>query len=57
MTSIPLELETEYPGMSTSAYEHPREISAYLLADPDKYRASPGFLRLLDAVGQLSISP
>lgn len=57
VTSIPLELEAEYPGMPASAYEHPREITAYLLADPDKYRSSPGFLRLLDAVGHLSISP
>jgi len=57
VTSIPLELETEYPGMPASAYEHPREIAAYLLADPDKYRTSPGFLRLLDAVGHLSITP
>ena len=57
VTSIPLELETEYPGMPASAYEHPREITAYLLADPDKYRTSPGFLRLLDAVGHVSISP
>jgi hypothetical protein len=57
ITSIPLELETEYPSMPASAYEHPREIAAYLLADSDKYRASPGFLRLLDAVGHLSITP
>jgi len=57
VTSIPLELETEYPTMPPSAYEHPREITAYLLADPDKYRMAPGFLRLLHLVGHLSIQP
>uniref|UniRef100_A0A6C0KTA9 Uncharacterized protein n=1 Tax=viral metagenome TaxID=1070528 RepID=A0A6C0KTA9_9ZZZZ len=57
VTSIPLELQTEYPNMPASAYEHPREITAYLLADHDKYLASPGFLHLLDAIGHLSIIP
>ena len=53
--SIPPELKAAFPTAPLSAYEHPRELTAYVLAEPDRYKSSPGFHILLDAVGQLSI--
>lgn len=37
LKKIPVELEASYPGLPHSAYEHPREMSAYALAEPDVY--------------------
>lgn len=48
--------EMEIPGLPKSAYEHPREISAYLLADHSMYHDSPAFKTLLSSVGHLAIS-
>jgi hypothetical protein len=53
--SVPPELKAAFPTAPPSAYEHPRELTAYVLAEPDRYKSSPGFHTLLQAVGQLSI--
>lgn len=38
---IPKEMETEYHSLPLSAYEHPREMTAYLLSDPVRYASCP----------------
>ena len=48
--------EIEIAGLPKSAYEHPREITAYLLADHDMYHDAPAFKTLLSSVGHLAIS-
>jgi len=37
------------------AFEHPREITAYMLAEPDKFRHSPAFKDLIKAMGNNAI--
>jgi len=44
---IPEKLNTYFPGVSPSAYEHPRELTAYMLSEPDRYKSSPAFIDLL----------
>jgi len=52
----PKEIIDYFPNLPQSAYEHPREITAYLLADPKQYQNSPAMKQLLSSVGQLAIS-
>ena len=40
---IPDALAADFPNLPQSAYEHPRELTAYLLAEPDKYRHTPAW--------------
>ena len=46
----------EISGLPKSAYEHPREITAYLLADHNMYHDSPVLKSLLSSIGHLAIS-
>jgi hypothetical protein len=48
--------EMEIPGLPKSAYEHPREMTAYLLADHHAYHDSPVLKNLLSSIGHLAIS-
>lgn len=52
---IPDAILRDFPSLPLSAYEHPRELTAYLLADPDMYRELPGFKTLVSLIGQVSI--
>jgi hypothetical protein len=54
---VPSEISSYFPGLPPSAYEHPREISAYLLSEPDKYRYTLGFRHLIEQIGNISLSP
>ncbi len=54
---VPSELHQYFPGLPPSAYEHPREITAYLLSEPDKYKYTLGFKHLLEQIGHISLSP
>jgi hypothetical protein len=38
--TIPPSLSSEFPNLPSSAYEHPRELTAYLLADLNIYRST-----------------
>jgi hypothetical protein len=55
--SPPETLQLEYPSVPPSAFEHPCELTAYLLSEPDKYQDLPMFKKLIDLVGHVSISP
>jgi hypothetical protein len=46
----------EIPGLPKSAYEHPREMAAYVLADHDLYHDSSFLKSLLSSIGHLAIS-
>jgi hypothetical protein len=48
--------EMEIPGLPKSAYEHPREMAAYVLADHDLYHDSSFLKSLLSSIGHLAIS-
>jgi hypothetical protein len=48
--------EMEIAGLPKSAYEHPREMSAYVLADHSAYHDSPFLKGLLSSIGHLAIS-
>jgi hypothetical protein len=48
--------EMEIPSLPKSAYEHPREMTAYLLADHNLYHDSPVLKTLLSLIGHLAIS-
>jgi hypothetical protein len=52
---LPPELSFYFSGLPSIAFEHPREITAYMLAEPDKYGHSKGFTDLLEQVGHLSL--
>ena len=52
---IPPELEKIYPNLPASAYEHPRELTAYMLAEPDKHSMSPAFKDLISLIGKISL--
>jgi hypothetical protein len=57
VTSTPSELALLYRGLPLSAYENPREITAYMLSEPNKYVYSSAFEELVKLVGHLSITP
>jgi hypothetical protein len=52
---LPPELSFYFSGLPSIAFEHPREITAYILAEPDKYGHSKGFKDLVDQIGHLSL--
>jgi hypothetical protein len=56
LKQIPIKLGNYFPNLPQSAYEHPRELTAYLLASPEKHRDSPALQDLLSLVGILAIS-
>lgn len=52
--TIPDEIITLYPNLPQAAYEHPRELTAYMLSDSSISRESAGYKLLINAVGKLS---
>jgi hypothetical protein len=52
---IPTEIASYFPNLPPSAYEHPREMTAYMLSEPNKYSHSQGFKHLIESIGQVSI--
>jgi hypothetical protein len=52
---VPSEIASYFPNLPASAYEHPREMAAYMLSEPEVYRQSLGFKKLLEQIGQISI--
>jgi hypothetical protein len=52
---VPSELSMYFPHLPAIAYEHPREITAYMLAEPDKHASSRGFQDLVKQIGHISL--
>lgn len=44
--AVPEEMRSEYPTAPPAAFEHPREMAAYLLSDPSQHAHSPGYMAL-----------
>lgn len=55
--TIPDEIQELFPNLPSSAYEHPRELTAYMLSEPSTQQNSPGYKALIEAVGHLSVMP
>lgn len=55
--TVPESLLRLFPDAPPSAYEHPRELCAYVLSEPEKYKDAPGFKKLIELVGYFSITP
>jgi hypothetical protein len=55
VTNIPPEF-SGYHDLPSSAFEHPREMTAYMLSDPKRYVYSTAFHQLIQLVGAISIS-
>lgn len=54
--NVPYELKEYYSeSISSVAYEHPRELAAYLLSEPNKYENVPAFKDLVSELGAISI--
>jgi hypothetical protein len=54
---IPIELSSFFSELLPSiAYEHPREITAYMLSEPKKYSESIAFKKLIESIGVISIT-
>lgn len=56
LKQIPNKMNAYFSGIPKSSFEHPRELTAYLLADHQKYQQTPALKDLLDSVGNLAIS-
>lgn len=52
---VPYELTAYFSDLPPVAFEHPREITAYMLSDPNKYTKCKGFQDLIDSIGNTSI--
>jgi hypothetical protein len=52
---VPESILLQYPNLPSTAYEHPREITAYMLSEPDKYKDYDGFKQLIQSIGAISI--
>lgn len=53
---VPTDLSFYFPNLPSVAYEHPRELTAYMLSEPEKYKSSKGFQELIKQIGIISIS-
>jgi hypothetical protein len=54
---VPDELSLYFPDLPPAAYEHPRELTAYMLSEPEKYKNTTGFKQLIESIGEISIMP
>lgn len=53
--NIPKELNQLYPSLPSGAFEHPRELAAYLLSNPSRHSKCPGWKTWIEAVGAISL--
>lgn len=51
----PKELVDHYPSLPPSAFEHPREMAAYLLSNPRRHSDCPGWKTWVETVGAVSL--
>ena len=52
---VPDTILSYFPDLPPTAYEHPRELTAYLLAEPELHRNNKGFIQLIELIGNISI--
>lgn len=54
---VPEVILSYFPNLPAGAYEHPRELTAYILSEPEKYKNMIGFKLLIESIGEISIMP
>jgi hypothetical protein len=54
---VPDDLASYYKGAPINGFEHPREMTAYILSEPDHHPDMPAFNDLLALIGHISIAP
>jgi len=54
---VPEVLLSYFPDLPAAAYEHPRELTAYVLSEPGKYKNMRGFKHLIESIGEISVMP
>jgi hypothetical protein len=52
---VPEELSSYYSNLNNIAFEHPREITAYMLSEPDKFKSSTAYKHLIEAIGHTAV--
>ncbi len=52
---VPYELSSYFSDIPAVAFEHPREIAAYMLSDPKAYSKCKGFQKLIESIGNTAI--
>lgn len=52
---VPAEVESYFSNLPPNAYEHPFEITAYMLSEPHKYNNSIAFKHLIQSIGVISL--
>jgi hypothetical protein len=52
---VPNEIADYFPGLPPNAYEHPYELTAYMLSESNKYSNSIGFKHLIESIGVISL--
>lgn len=52
---VPEELLSYFSNLNHVAFEHPREITAYMLSEPNKFQSSLAFKHLIESLGQTAI--
>lgn len=55
ITRVPESMQNYYTNLPPTAYEHPREITAYMLSEYEKYKSIPAFKHLIESIGEISI--
>ena len=53
--NVPSDLAAFWPDLPPSAYEHPRELAAYVLSDPAVYPRSPALQQLVTMLGNIAL--
>lgn len=52
---VPDEIQSYFGNLVPAAFEHPREITAYMLSEPEKHTNSTAFAHLLESVGNTTL--
>lgn len=52
---IPELLSSYFTNLNNIAFEHPREITAYMLSEPDKFKSSIAYNHLIKAMGYTAV--
>jgi hypothetical protein len=53
--NVPEEMASYYKNINNIGLEHPREITAYMLSEPEKYKLSPAYNDLIKAMGYTAV--
>lgn len=52
---IPEELSSYFINLNNVAFEHPREITAYMLSEPNRFKSSTAYKHLIETIGNTAV--